>query len=152
LRACERMRRGTVCIAGRIDDHLAANMNAGTLLALGPVGSHWGVGMRRGSLLFSEEPDGPTRASWSSSRSLELSFLPLVWNHLRAIQQQIESISSMVNRSLWKKLPIPSTRWVERRIGDLAVDGCGEVLLLQRLSSPTSSGAGEAQAEEDPTS
>jgi formylmethanofuran dehydrogenase subunit C len=151
-RACERMRRGTVCVGGRIDDYLAAHMNAGTVLALGPVAGQWGVGMRRGTLLFAEEPTGPTHASWSSSRSLELSFLPLIWNHLRSIQEQLESISSLVNRSLWKMLPIPSTRWVERRIGDMNFDGRGEVLMLQRLSSTSSAAISRDQDSESPSS
>jgi formylmethanofuran dehydrogenase subunit C len=141
------MRRGTVCIAGRVDDYLAANMNAGTVLALGPVAAQWGLGMRRGTLVFADEPAGITHASWSSGRSLELSFLPLVWNHLRAIQQQIETVSSLVNRSLWNKLSIPRTRWVERRVGDLALDGRGEVLLLQRLSSSTAVESRDDQAK-----
>lgn len=134
-RACHRMRRGTVWIAGDAGDYLAPQMIAGTILVQGKISSHWGVGMRRGSLLFASVPDCESGASLSPSRNLELSFLPLVWNHLRSLQIGLAEACAPLERPRWLSLAIPSTRWVERRIGDLATRGKGEILVLQRLSS-----------------
>jgi formylmethanofuran dehydrogenase subunit C len=133
-RACQRMRRGTVWIAGDVGDYLAPHMIAGTILVLGKASSHWGMGMRRGSLVFASAPMGETGASLSPGRSLELSFLPLVWNHLRALQDAIGSACASLQKPRWRSLAVPSTRWVERQIGDRAIGGRGEILLLERLS------------------
>lgn len=138
-RACQRMRRGTVWIAGDVADHLAHRMVAGTILVQGHVSSQWGTGMRRGSLLFTREPIRESGASLSPGRRLELSFLPLIWKHLHSLQLQIQGTEGISAKSLWPLLPLPSTRWVDRRIGDLAIGGKGEVLILQRQSSITSS-------------
>jgi formylmethanofuran dehydrogenase subunit C len=134
-RACQRMRRGTVCIAGDVGEYLAPHMIAGTILVLGNTAAHWGLGMRRGSLLFSHEPVGETAAALSPRRNLELSFLPLIWNHLRSVQQDLALLGEPVRKMMWQAMPIPSTRWVDRRIGDASAEGRGEILVLQRLSS-----------------
>lgn len=139
-RACQRMRRGTVCIAGNAGKYLAPHMIAGTILVLGKTAAQWGMGMQRGSLLFASHPEGETGASLSPCRHLELSFLPLVWNHLRSVQQHLVSLCAPLQRMPWRSFAIPSTRWVERRIGDVSAGGQGEVLVLQRLSSIASSG------------
>lgn len=134
-RACQRMRRGTVWIAGDVGDYLAPHMIAGTVLVSGKTGSNWGVGMRRGSLVFSLAPEREPGASLSPGRSLELSFLPLLWNHLRFLQGAIIAACAPLEKPSWTPLAVPSTRWVERRTGDRAIGGKGEILLLQRLSS-----------------
>jgi formylmethanofuran dehydrogenase subunit C len=133
------MRRGTVWIAGDVGDHLAHRMVAGTILVQGRVSSQWGTGMRRGSLLFAREPVRESGASLSPGRRLELSFLPLIWKHLHTLQLQIRGTEVISAKSLWPLLPLPSTRWVDRRVGDLAIGGKGEVLILQRQSSITTS-------------
>lgn len=134
-RACHRMRRGTVWIAGDVGDFLAPEMIAGTILVHGRTSPHWGMRMRRGTLVFTSLPEGESGASLSPCRSLELSFLPLVWNHLRGIQRRIEAMCAPLNQGIWPSLTLPNTRWVERRIADLAVGGKGEILILQRLTS-----------------
>jgi formylmethanofuran dehydrogenase subunit C len=134
-RACQRMRRGTVCFAGDVGEYLAPQMIAGTILVLGNTAAHWGLGMRRGSLLFANEPVGATAAALSPRRNLELSFLPLVWSHLRSVQHDLVSLGEPLQKTVWHSVPLPSTRWVDRRIGDTSTGGCGEVLVLQRLSS-----------------
>lgn len=135
IRACQRMRRGTVCIAGDAGEYLAPHMIAGTILVLGETAAHWGMGMRRGSLLFAHEPKGDTGASLSPCRNLELSFLPLVWNHLNSLQKRLVSLCLPLQTASWHNVAIPSTRWVERRLGDVSAGGKGEILVLQRLSS-----------------
>jgi formylmethanofuran dehydrogenase subunit C len=135
VRACQRMRRGTVCIAGDVGEYLAPHMIAGTILVLGNTEAHWGLGIRRGSLLFANEPIGETAAALSPRRNLELSFLPLIWNHLRSVQHHLVSLGEPLQKAMWRAVPLPSTRWVDRRIGDTSTGGCGEVLVLQRLSS-----------------
>jgi formylmethanofuran dehydrogenase subunit C len=134
-RACHRMRRGTVWIAGNAGEYLAPHMIAGTIFVHGKIAPQWGQRMRRGSLLFSSDPDAESGASLSPGRNLELSFLPLVWNHLRGRQSHLEQVCAPLSKTIWPRLAVPSTRWVERRIGDLAEGGRGEVLILKRLNS-----------------
>lgn len=134
-RACERMRRGTVLIAGSAGDYLAPQMIAGTILVFGSVGQHWGLGMRRGSLVFATSPESEPASSLGPGRELELSFLPLVWNHLRATQRRLNGFLRNIPSLSWREIPIPATRWVERRIGDFDVGGRGEVLVLRKLTS-----------------
>lgn len=151
-RAFERMRRGTALLAGDVDSHLAPQMIAGTIVVFGQVGETWGGGLRRGSLVFAQDQSAESAASWSEPRDFELSFLPLVWKQLQrtlsSITEMLSSIASSARERQDKalvdridlgqpntKLSIPSTRWVERQIGDLNNAGRGEVLTLRRVST-----------------
>jgi len=134
-RACERMRRGTVLVGGDVSEYLAPQMIAGTILVLGHVGAHWGMGMRRGSLIFRQEAQGEPAAMLSPGRDYELSFLPLVWKRLGAVQLAMNARCNPVLGRPIGTISLPSTRWVKRQLGDLSVNGRGEVLILNRLTS-----------------
>lgn len=150
-RACERMRRGTVFITGDAGAFAASQMIAGSLVVMGNLGGQWGGGMRRGSIILGMDPariqpSQPT-ASLSAPRDFELSFLPLVWRHIARLQSDALEVLgfAMANSAGWgltasrhvpNPVKIPSTRWVQRQIGDLNFNGRGEVLVLRRISSP----------------
>ena len=134
-RACQRMRRGTLCVAGDVGNHLAPQWIAGTILALGTLGPHFGIQMRRGSLIVpSNRPDSPG-ASLSAYRQLELSFLPILWRYLHHLILDAASCpwldQAFQARCTQFASQIPTTRQVLRSIGDLECQGQGEVLVLQ---------------------
>ncbi len=112
----QRMRRGVIYVQGNAGKKGAWSMIAGTIVVLGNLHGDWGRGMKRGTVIL-EQPsvifEGP---QFSQSRVLELSFLPLVWRHLRQ----------------WSHcgIRIPTTRWVKRQVGDCTVGGRGEILVL----------------------
>ena len=139
-RACERMRRGTICVAGDIGAHLAHQWIAGTILAMRNIGPHWGAQMRRGSLIFCGDPSAPSAATLSPQRPLELSFLPILWKHLRNLLSEaaeFDLLSDDFTRAcsnLVGRLPVG--RQVLRSIADLECQGQGEVLILQESSVP----------------
>ncbi len=117
----QRMRRGVICIGGDAADHGADRMIAGTIVVLGKIGQFWGHAMKRGSIILAKESSSTWHAELSEAHEYELSFLPLLWKHLLSMNQL-------------PSLTIPTTRWAKRRVGDLALDGKGEVLTLTRIS------------------
>jgi formylmethanofuran dehydrogenase subunit C len=133
-RACERMRRGTVAIGGDVGEALAAQMIAGTIVVFGEVGANWGWGMRRGSLILAHEPQHDSAGAWSQSHDFELSFLPLIWRHVSQLQSELAAVCRSLQPIDEKLLEVPTTRWVRRQVGDMHVEGRGEVLVLQRVS------------------
>jgi len=134
-RACERMRRGIVCVGGDIGDHLAHQWIAGTILCLQQIGSNWGSQMRRGSLILRSCPSACSGATLSKQRPLELSFLPILWKHLRDLLNQVVSMEefSGVFRTKCTDLveTLPRGAEVYRSIGDLECQGQGEVLVMK---------------------
>lgn len=151
-RAFERMRRGTVLLAGDVANYLAPQMIAGTIVVLGSVGESWGGGLRRGSLVFAQDQSADSAATWSEPRDFELSFLPLIWKQLHRTLQAVNDVIAEISIAFddsrdtqvvarlkrgepLTKLVVPSTRWVERQIGDLNHAGRGEVLTLRRMST-----------------
>lgn len=139
-RACERMRRGTICVVGDIGAHLAHQWIAGTILAMRNLGPHWGAQMRRGSLILCENPSEPSAATRSPQRPLELSFLPILWKHLRNLLSdaaEFDLLSEDFTRAcLNLKRRLPAGRQVLRSIADLECQGQGEVLVLQESPIP----------------
>lgn len=133
-RACERMRRGIVCVAGDIGEHLAHQWIAGTILGMQQIGSNWGSHMRRGSLILRTYPSASSGATLSKQRPLELSFLPILWKYLRDLLNQAASIEelSAVFRTKCTDFvdALPRGPKVYRSIGDLECQGQGEVLLI----------------------
>lgn len=155
-----RMRRGVVAVAGQAAEDGAHQMIAGTIVLLSPCEGGWARGMRRGSIVSLEasQPSSSARADgaiWSDEQLLELSFLPLLWNHLDDVLRRFgkrssprpsarsatgypaddpaeKSNSQQPFHSAW-----PRTRWAFRQIGDLAVSGRGERLWLRRLPGIT---------------
>ncbi len=149
-RAFERMRRGTALVSGNIGSYVAHQWIAGTIVGLGEIGEHFAIGMRRGSLILKSKPTLTRASSWSDARSFELSFLPLVWRYLSSLRSSVDrtihklfdwlgdqdgpDLSTTVNGP-HGPIPIPTTRWASRRIGDLTNSGRGEILVLERLST-----------------
>jgi len=120
-RAAERMRRGMLFVGGDTGDFGAAQMIAGTVIVMGELGSEWAGGMKRGSIILSSPTEEDFAAELTPSREFELSFLPLLWRHLKSLVGENE-------------VKIPSSRWATRRNGDRANQGLGEVLTLTRHS------------------
>ncbi|MFM8186942.1 MAG: hypothetical protein ACKN85_00560 [Pirellula sp.] len=135
-RACYRMRRGTVLVAGDIGEYLAHQWIAGTVIAMQSIGSYWAANMRRGSLILDCVPDTLSGATFSRPRALELSFLPILWNHLRGVLMQVSESSEISEGFLAKVVAlieaIPTSRRVLRRVGDRECEGQGEVLIVQK--------------------
>lgn len=115
-RAGDHLRRGAIFIAGGAGACCGARMVAGTLAILGPVGPGLGFGMRRGSILLGRAPGGlpPT---FNDAGETKLGFLSLWARAWRDIPDLAEGF-------------LPRSEQVHRWVGDLAVDGRGEILLL----------------------
>ena len=111
----DRMRRGTAVVFGDAGDFLASRMVAGTIAIGGGVGAHPGFGMRRGSLVFAGA--APVVAPTFVTSGAEA---PVFWQLLaRDLARHGGPFASL------------STRRVERHLGDLAVDGRGEIILAR---------------------
>lgn len=109
----DRMRRGTAVLEGGAGPFLASRMVAGTIAVAGPVGASPGFGMRRGTLVFVD-----TRPV------LAPTFVP-TRHDLRVFWQLLARDLAELSAS-FREL----TRCdVDRFVGDLSVDGKGEVLL-----------------------
>jgi formylmethanofuran dehydrogenase subunit C len=158
-RACERMRRGSVYIQGRVGEFLAHSWIAGTIYVDGELGRQWCTGMRRGSLLLREPKVAECGASLSMTRSCELSFLPILWKHIRVLVGKTvkefrsplfsggsqddsfcdyrkscriaESPEADTTVALERFIErLPTSNRVVRCFGDLERDGQGEVLVF----------------------
>jgi formylmethanofuran dehydrogenase subunit C len=135
-RIAERMRRGTIFVGGNAGDFGCARMIAGTVICLGTAGGSWCRGMKRGTVILLHELQDCSLHQFSSPRDFELSFLPLIWKHLSSSAD--EAVAFLHALDQWisiSKHPIPTTRWVKRRVGDLECQGAGEILILQRITS-----------------
>lgn len=108
----DRMRRGLLAVLGNAGDFAASRMVAGTIAIGGSLGTHAAFGMRRGTLVLARaEPEtGPT---FVPSRHDITVFWHLLAGQLAALGGIFENPGS----------GIPA-----RLVGDLAVDGTGEVL------------------------
>lgn len=115
-RAGDHLRRGIIFIAGGAGAYCGARMLAGTLAILGPVGPGLGFGMRRGSIVLDRAPPRlpPT---FNDGGETHLGFLQL-W--ARAWREDPDIAEGF----------LPRSEAVQRWVGDLAVDGRGEILLL----------------------
>lgn len=140
-RACERMRRGTVFVAGSIGAYACHQMVAGTVVCLGEVGASCCYGMRRGTLIArrlqemvqsSDSVGVPTPSlqnMFTNPKPFELSFLPLLWKHLQSVESRVQCDLAQWGFQGQCRLEVPNTRWVHRMLGDLQVEGRGEILL-----------------------
>lgn len=136
-RVAHRMRRGTILISGQAGNEGCQLMIAGTVVARGPIGHDWCIGMKRGSLIeLNPNGSGPTtQAGLTPPREFELSFLQILWRHLRKQHSHLMDLANMLETSLpFATLPFPQSNWVTRQIGDTLNQGQGEWL---RLLSPT---------------
>ena len=136
VRMAERMRRGTIFIGCNAGDFGCARMIAGTVVCLGTVGRSWCQGMKRGTVILLQDLDDRSLHQFSSPRHFELSFLPLIWKHLnRSVDEAVAFLHALGLGDSMSRHLIPSTRWVQRRVGDLESQGAGEILILQRITS-----------------
>lgn len=113
-RLADRMRRGTVIVFGPVGAFAASRMVAGTLALGDAVGPHLGWGMRRGSIVLAGglPPDFPEPTFVPAGAEA-----PVFWQLLaRDLQATGGPFAGL------------STRRIERHLGDLAVDGKGEII------------------------
>jgi formylmethanofuran dehydrogenase subunit C len=110
----DRMRRGSALIFGNAGDFLASRMVAGTIALGGAAGAHAGYGMRRGSVVFA----GPAPAHSPT-------FVPAIAD--AAVFWQLLSRNLAQHGGAFADLP---QRRIERRLGDLADGGKGELIVV----------------------
>ena len=111
----DRMRRGSAIVHGDAGDFLASRLVAGTIAVGGRPGAHAGWGMRRGSVVFAGGP-----AAWD----VPATFVPAL--------AAAEVFWQLLARDLARHggpFAALGTRRVERHLGDLAVDGRGEMII-----------------------
>jgi len=112
-RFADRMRRGSALVFGDVGDFLASRLVAGTIAIGGRAGAHVGYGMRRGSIVFA-----------SGAPAIAPTFVPAV--------AEAEVAWQLIARDLarhggpFEGLP---KRRIARRLGDLAADGRGELIV-----------------------
>lgn len=111
----DRMRRGSALIFGDAGDFLAARMVAGTIALAGRCGAHPAYGMRRGSVVFAgaAPAESPT-------------FVPAVAD--APVFWQLLARDLARHGGVFESLP---SRRIERRLGDLAAGGKGELITLR---------------------
>ncbi|HXF46625.1 MAG TPA: formylmethanofuran dehydrogenase subunit C, partial [Burkholderiaceae bacterium] len=109
----DRMRRGWIAVHGDAGAFAGARMIAGTIAIGGAVGTHPAFGMRRGTLLLARAQPvlAPTFVATAHDFS---AFWQLLARELAALGAPFDALAART-----------PARWV----GDLGVDGLGEVLL-----------------------
>lgn len=113
----ERMRRGVIVIDGNTGNYCGSKMLAGTIIVQGKTGDCTGTGMKRGTILLQYEPNhlSPT---FNECGEYQPAFLALLYRALAGTSRRLKNL-----------LDWPVT--VRRFAGDLAVNGKGEILILQ---------------------
>jgi formylmethanofuran dehydrogenase subunit C len=111
----DRMLRGTAVVFGNVGDFLASRMVAGTIAVGGRVGAHPGFGMRRGSLIFA-----------GAAPAIAPTFVPAIAD--AAVFWQLLSRDLAQHGGGFKDLP---TRRIDRHLGDVAVGGKGEIIVVR---------------------
>jgi len=111
-RSGDRMRRGLLAVLGNAGDFAASRLVAGTIAVGGALGAHPAFGMRRGTLLLAQVQPQLTSTFVPSVHDIS------VYWHLLA--RQVSACGGPFE-GLGARLP-------RRLVGDLAVDGKGEVL------------------------
>lgn len=116
-RLADRMRRGLVLVGGDAGAFAASRLVAGTVGVAGQLGAHYAYGMRRGTLLLAQRPGHLPPTFNAGGRGFEVFWALLV----RSLAGEIAPFSQ------WRAKQPP-----ERYTGDLAVDGRGEILLIDQ--------------------
>lgn len=109
----DRMRRGSAVVFGHVGDFLASRMVAGTIAIGGRPAAHVGYGMRRGSVVFAgTAPDA------APGFVPAIAAVPVFWQLLaRDLARHGGVFSGLAGRR------------IERRLGDLADSGKGELIV-----------------------
>ena len=119
-RVGDRMRRGMIIIYGNVGDFCGSRMHAGTIIVLGKAGKNSGAGMRRGTIILMKKP-AHIAATFKSNGNLKIQFLRLLFTQLSNMGEEF---------SIFDKFE-PEAHLFS---GDLARNGKGEILILQRLN------------------
>lgn len=117
-RVGDRMRRGLIVIEGSAGDYCGSRMLAGTIAVLGGCGSQPGFGMKRGTIVLKETP-GEQLNTLGYSGTLKMEILRILWQQLPAMNRRLRFVRAF--RPL-----------ARRYVGDFAVQGKGELLILVR--------------------
>ena len=108
------MRRGSAVVHGDVGDFLASRLVAGTMAIGGRCGAHPGYGMRRGTIVFAGPPP-PVPATFMPTAH----DLGVFWGLLaRDLQSEGGAFAQLAGRR------------PQRHVGDIAVGGKGEWLLV----------------------
>ena len=124
-RFADRMRRGTALVCGDAGDFLASRLVAGTVAVAGRVGAHVGYGMRRGSLVLLQAPAIPATFVPAGADAL------VMWQLLARDLAGLGALDTVGGTASASRNPfagLPQRR-IHRHLGDLAVDGKGEIIL-----------------------
>jgi formylmethanofuran dehydrogenase subunit C len=110
----DRMRRGCVWVMGDAVDFVASRMVAGTIAIGGRAGAHVGFGMRRGTVVFAGA--APTTPTTFVPTTADAS---VTWQLLaRSLAQAGGPFAALSQRSM------------QRQLGDVAVGGRGELIIV----------------------
>ncbi len=115
-RVGDRQRRGLIVIEGDAGDYCGSRMRAGTIIVLGEAGRHVGAGMRRGTIVLRRRPK-LIGATFNSCGVLKMEMLRLLFRSLRREHRRFSVLEQLGPRA-------------ERLVGDIALGGKGELLLL----------------------
>jgi formylmethanofuran dehydrogenase subunit C len=129
-RLADRMRRGTVLIGGDTGDYAASRLVAGTIGIAGRLGAHYGYGMRRGTLLLLQRPERVPPTFTAGGRGFDV-FWSLFARALAAQCNESACASALMKRRLTPFAALDAHRLPQRYAGDLAVDGRGELLIVE---------------------
>ncbi|KQR76487.1 formylmethanofuran dehydrogenase subunit C [Burkholderia sp. Leaf177] len=115
-RLCDRMRRGLVLVGGDAGECAASRLVAGTIGIAGKTGANLGYGMRRGTVLLAQAPERIPPTFTDGGRGFDV-----FWRLLtRSLATELAPFSGFRADTLPR-----------RYAGDLAVDGRGEVLIVE---------------------
>ncbi|HHH44951.1 MAG TPA: formylmethanofuran dehydrogenase subunit C [Gammaproteobacteria bacterium] len=114
-RTGDHLRRGCILVEGNSGAFCGSRMVAGTIAVLGQVGPRAGFAMQRGTLLLSETPE-QLPPTLNDCGEHELGFLSLLMDSFAALSTRFADSGNSKNR-------------VRRYVGDLAVNGKGELLV-----------------------
>lgn len=109
------MRRGTIIVHGDAGDYVASRMIAGTIAICGNVGKQTGALMRRGTVWAPQIQPHNLAANFTTGQRVQMPYLALWYRWLASIDAKF---------SHWN----PTDTYAERWLGDLSVQGLGEIL------------------------
>ncbi len=113
-RFADRMRRGTALVFGNVGDFCASRLVAGTVAIGGAAGAHVGFGLRRGSVVLA-----------GAAPEIAPTFVPALVD--AAVFWQLLARDLARHGGPFAALP---SRRITRHLGDLAVGGQGELILV----------------------
>jgi formylmethanofuran dehydrogenase subunit C len=124
-RFADRMRRGTAIVLGDAGDGFASRLVAGTVVLGGRCGAHPAYGMRRGSLVLASPEAAaafevpPTFVPAQAEAAVFWQLLARDLARLAAAHAPASPLTDLPRRA------------ISRHLGDLAVDGKGELIVVR---------------------